>query len=235
MYNLNQFIDERNSELWNTLNSEFNIRIEPSKNQEYSCFTQNNDAILYVDENNICKDSFTHELLHIHLKEKEFYLGSSLKLTIAHSRILSRMLSEALIEHIGNCLDHLKMFEIYKNLGFRQEKFLLDFYDYKCTEFEINDLSRNYKIGNKINTNAVDFYIGKLVAILCDPNIENDYQKPLTILKKLDAKLYSIVEKLIEDTKSYNLNNEDIFVSYRDISNDFYSNLITWMKNNKIA
>jgi len=234
MHNINQFIDERNSELWNTLNSKFNIRIEQSRNREYACFTQNNDAILYVDENNICKDSFTHELLHIHLKDKEFYLGSSLKLTIAQSRILSRIFSEALIEHIGNCLDHLKMFEIYKNLGFRQEKFLLDFYDYKCKESEINDLSKNYKNGNKINTNAVDFYIGKLVAILCDPNIENDYQKPLTIFKKLDAKLYSIVEKLIEDTKSYNLNNEDIFVSYRDISEDFYSNLINWVKNNKI-
>jgi|SRR5690554_320219 len=235
MNNISQFIDKRNSELWNSLNSKFNIRIQQSENREYSCFTKNNDAIIFVDENNICKDSFTHELLHIHLKDKEFFLGSSLKLTIAQSRILSRMFSEALIEHIGNCLDHLKMFEIYKDLGFTQEKFLLDFYDYKCTEFEINDLNRNYKIGNKINTNAVDFYIGKLVAILCDPNIENDYQKPLTIFKKLDTKLYSIVEKLIEDTKEYNLNNEDIFVSYRDISNDFYSNLVTWMKNNKIT
>lgn len=235
MYNINQFIDERNSELWNSLITKFNIKIEQSRNQEYSCFIQNNDVILYVDENNICKDSFTHELLHIHLKDKEFYLGSSLKLTIAQSRILRRIFSEALIEHIGNCLDHLKMFEIYKNLGFRQEKFLFDFYDYKCTEFEINDLSRSYKIGNKINTNTVDFYVGKLVAILCDPNIENDYKNPLTIFKKLDAKLYSIIEKLIEDTKSYNLNNVDIFVSYRDISNDFYSNLITWMRNNKIT
>ena len=235
MYNINQFIDERNLELWNSLNSKFNIRIEQSKNREYSCFTQNNDATIYIDENNICKDSFTHELLHIHLKEKEFYLGSSLKLKIAQSRILSRILSEKLIEHIGNCLDHLKMFEIYESLGFRREKFLVDFYDYKCTEFELIELSRNYKIGNKINTNAVDFYIGKLVAILCDPNNENDYQKPLTIFKKLDSKLYSIVEKLIQDTKSYNLNNEDIFVSYRDISNDFFSNLISWIENNKIS
>lgn len=235
MNDINQFIDERNSELWNSLSSNFKISIEPSNNKEYSCFTQNNDAILYVDENNICKDSFTHELLHIYLKDKEFFLGSSLKLAIAQSRILSRLFSEALIEHIGNCLDHLKMFEIYKDLGFRQDKFLLDFYDYKCTDIEISDLRRNYKIGNKINTIAVDFYVGKLVAILCDPNVENDYQQPLTIFKKLDTKLYSIVEKLIEDTKAYDLNNDDIFVSYRDISNDFYSNLISWIKNNKIA
>src|SRR5690554_7181215 len=87
MNNISQFIDKRNSELWNSLNSKFNIRIQQSENREYSCFTKNNDAIIFVDENNICKDSFTHELLHIHLKDKEFFLGSSLKLTIAQSRI----------------------------------------------------------------------------------------------------------------------------------------------------
>ncbi len=42
MNNINQFIDERNSELWNSLNSKFNIRIERSNNKEYLCFTQNN-------------------------------------------------------------------------------------------------------------------------------------------------------------------------------------------------
>lgn len=234
MNNINQFIDKRNYELWNSLNSNFNIRIEPSKNREYSCFTQNNEAILYVDESNICKDSFTHELLHIYLKYKEFFLGSSLKLTIAQSRILNRLFSEALIEHIGNCLDHLKMFEIYKALGFRREKFILDYYDYKCTDIELDELNRNYKIGNKINTNAVDFYIGKLVAILCDPNVENDYHNPLKIFKKLDTKLYSTIEKLIQDTKACNLNSDNIFVLYRGISSDFYSNLVSWIKINKI-
>jgi hypothetical protein len=235
MNNINQFIDERNSELLNSLNSKFSIKIEQSKSREYSCFTQNSEAIIYIDENNICKDSFTHELLHIYLKDKEFFLGASLKLTIAQSRILSRIFSEKLIEHLGNCLDHLKMFEIYKGLGFSQEKFILDYFEYKCTESDIKFLSRNYKIGNKINNNTVDFYIGKLVAIFCDLNIENDYQKHLTILEKLDTKLYSIVEKLIEETKAYNLNNENIFISYRDIANDFYSNLITWIKINKIT
>lgn len=235
MNNLDQFLDERNSELWNYLSINFNINIEQSKNREYSCFTHGNDVILYVDENNICKESFTHELLHVYLKDKEFFLGSSLKLTILQSRILSRLLSEALIEHIGNCLDHLKMFEIYKSMGFCQEKFILDFYEHKCTDIEINILNRNYKKGNKINTNIIDFYIGKLVAILCDPNLENDYQKQLVIFKKLDMKLYSLVENLIESTKTYNLNNEDISISYRNISNEFYSNLISWIKSNKIT
>lgn len=235
MDDINQFIDGRNSDLWSLLNSNFKITVESSNNGEYSCFTKSNEAILYVDKNNICKDSFTHELLHIYLKHKEFYLGSSLKFMITQNRTLNRLCSEVLLEHIGNCLDHLKMFKIYKDLDFRQEKFLLDYYDYKCTDEDLNNLKRNYKAGNIINANAVDFYIGKLVAILSDSNFENNYVKPLTIFKELDTKLYFTVERLIEDTKAFNLDNDDIFVSYRDISDNFYSNLIDWIKVNKIS
>ena len=60
----------------------------------------------------------SQELLHIYLKHKEFYLGSSLKLTLQQSNILRKYLSENLLEHIGNCLDHFKMFKIYNDLGF---------------------------------------------------------------------------------------------------------------------
>ena len=115
---MKEFIDERNVELWNQLNEDYNIEVEPSFNNEYSCFTQNDKAVIYVDFQNISKDSFTHELLHIYLKHKEFYLGSSLKLTLQQSNILRKYLSENLLEHIGNCLDHLKMFKIYNDLGF---------------------------------------------------------------------------------------------------------------------
>ena len=234
MIPINQFLDDRNIELWNSLNSKFNIRIEPSKNEEYSCFTQRNNAIIYVDERNISRDSFTHELLHIYLKDKEFYLGSSLNLTIAESRILSKLFSEPLLEHIGNCLEHLKMFEIYIELGFKKEEFILDYDKYKCNDDELNSLIMNYKFGNNVNSKAVDFYIGKLVGILCDPNIENDYKKPLKIFKKLDCKLYYSVEKLIIDTKDFDLNNNDFLVSYRDISNEFYNNLINWLKSSEL-
>lgn len=235
MNDINQFIDERNSDLWNLLNKNFSIKIEPSNNREYSCFTKNSDAILFVDQNNICKESFSHELLHIYLKYKEFYLGSSLTLTLAQSRILNRLISIDLTEHIGNCLDHLKMFEIYKDLGFRPEKFLSDYSDYKCTDIELNQLTKNYRNGKRINTTTVDFYIGKLIAMLCDPNLENNYEKPLIKFKKLDSKLYFAVEKLVGDTKAFNLDNDDLFVSYRDISNDFYLNLISWIRANNIA
>jgi|SRR5690554_109589 len=231
---INQFIDERNSDLWNLLSASFNIQIQPANNGVYACFTKEKDAILYFNQSDICIDSFSHELLHIYLKHKEFYLGSSIKRKIPQSKILNRLFSENLLEHIGNCLDHLKMFEFYTELGFNNEKFLLDYDEHKCSRNELIDIKRNYKIGKRINTNTVDFYIGKLVAILCDPNSNHNYVEALSTLKKLDPKLYFAVETLIEQSKSYNIDNDDFLVSYRDISDDFYVNLISWIRLNNI-
>lgn len=229
-----KLIDERNSDLWSLLNTEFDISIEESDNREYSVYIQNNRAIIYVDYNNICSHSFTHELLHIYLSHKEFYISSSLKLTIAQNATLGRLLSYNLLEHIGNCLEHLKMFEVYNSLGFAEDKFLLDYNDFKCTDEELTELKKYYRMGGIINLSAVDFYIGKLVAILCDTNEKHNYTLVLKTLQELDNTLFNIVVNLIERTKKYNLENKDIFISYRDISNQFYEELIDWLRLNHI-
>ena len=231
----NQLIDIRNSALWESLNSTHLITLQPSANHEYGCYTEGNTAIVYVDFGNICKDSFTHELLHILLKQKQFYLSASLQLTMNGSKILKRILSPELYEHIGNCLEHVKMFDIYVDLGFEPQKFLYDFDDYKCKEDELSQIRKYYKPHNRLNVNSVDFYIGKLVAMLCDPNENHDYSKPLRIFKSLDNNLYKAVEELIDDTKRYNLDTEDVLVSYRDISNAFYSKVVQWIKVNKVT
>jgi len=231
---MKEFIDERNIVLWNQLNEKFNIEIESSFNNEYSCFTQNEKAIIYVDYQNISKDSFTHELLHIYLKFKEFYLGSSLKLAIYQSNILTKYLSDNLLEHIRNCLDHLKMFKMYKELGFDENLFLLDYNEYKCNSFELGELKANFRIKKNINPLAIDFYIGKLIAMLCDPNENHNYITQLSEFKKLDIGLYTIVEKLVNETKEFDIETNDIFISYRDISTAFYSRLVKWIHKNHI-
>ncbi len=231
---MKEFIDERNVELWNQLNEDYNIEVEPSFNNEYSCFTQNDKAVIYVDFQNISKDSFTHELLHIYLKHKEFYLGSSLKLTLQQSNILRKYLSENLLEHIGNCLDHLKMFKIYNDLGFDKNLFLLDFEENKCNTLELANLKANFKIKRNVNPLAIDFYIGKLIAMLCDPNEKHNYNIQLSEFKKLDVELFKIVEKLVNETKEFDIESNDLLNSYRDISTAFYSRLVKWIHKNNI-
>jgi hypothetical protein len=232
---MNEFIDHRNSDLWNMLNDKFEITIEKSLNQEYSCYTINNTAIIRVDYNNVSVDSFTHELLHIYLKNKEFYLGASIKLTLKQSKILQRLLTDDLLEHIGNSLDHLKMFEIYKSMDCRKEEFLLDYNMYKFSEQDSVVLKKQYRLRNKINPVCVDFYIGKLIALLCDPNDSNDYTEALKEFEKQDPDLYKTVNNLVEETRNYDIDSNDIFNSYRDIANNFYSRLIKWINKNKIS
>ena len=228
---MNELIDYRNFELWKILSSNYDIKIENSTNNEYSCFTKNSNAIIYIVPDNISADSFTHELLHVYLKYKEFYLGSSIKNFVKHDTVLSILLSDALLEHIGNCLDHLKMFKIYSDLGFDKKEFLLDFEIHKCTKTELNSLQNNFRYFGKINPNAVDFYIGKLIAMLCDPNTENNYIKELIEFKNLDIELYEIVHKLVSDTKNFDIEKNDLLNSYRDISSDFYEELNNWTTN----
>jgi hypothetical protein len=226
---MENFIDHRNEKIWNLLSKHYNIQIANSFNNEYGCFSKNSDAIIYVTPNNISKDSFTHELLHIYLNYKEFYLGNSIKILINQDKILSKLLSENLLEHIGNCLDHIKMFEIYINLKFDKKEFLLDYETFKCNEEDLNYLRQNFKYLGKINLYSIDFFIGKLVSILCDPNTNNNYSNELLEFRKLDLELYEIVNNLIQKTLNFDIDKKDIFNSYRDISFEFYENLKNWV------
>src|SRR5690606_13926111 len=114
------------------------------------------------------------------------------------------------------------------------KEFLLDFEVHKCNNFELSEIKRIFKIKKQINPSAIDIYIGKLVAMLCDPNIENDYSKHLLEFKKLDVELYNIVEKLVIETKEFDIESSDITNSYRDIAQNFYSRIIKWIHKNKI-
>ncbi|OAQ38188.1 hypothetical protein A5893_15430 [Pedobacter psychrophilus] len=148
---------------------------------------------------------------------------------IKDSKILKRIFSDKLLEHINNCLDHIKMFPIYMEMGFEEEKFLLDFYEDKCTSKEISNLKNLYKIGRRFNSQAVDFYIGKFFAIKADPNKNFNYENCLKTLNQLDSKLFSILTDFVCEWQEFNIELKDPMCSYRDIVNKFYENLKAWM------
>lgn len=172
---MKELIDSRNEKLWNTLTDKYNISIKDSNNDEYSCYSENDDITFYIVRDNLCKDSFTHEMLHVYLRMNDCFIGAGLKNTIWQSKILTSMLSFDLLEHMGNCLDHIKMLPIYLSMGFEREKFILDYNIHKCSPEELTSLKRNYRQGKKVNPKAVDLYIGKFFAMLADPNDSFNY------------------------------------------------------------
>jgi hypothetical protein len=128
--------------LWETLNNSFDIKIEPSHNNEYSCFNINNNSTIYVVADDLCAASFTHELLHLYLRLKKVYIGAGFINMVKGSHILTKIFSEPLLNHIGNCLDHIKMFQIYDDLGYEADKFILDFNEFKCKPTELAYLKK---------------------------------------------------------------------------------------------
>jgi len=230
-----ELIDERNENLWNLIQENHKIKFEDSLSNEYACYSQGNNITFYIDRNDLRKDSFTHEMLHVYMRIKEFYFGSSLTNTLAGHKLLSSIISAELIEHIGNCLDHIKMLPIYLEMGFDRKKFILDYDLYKCTNEEISQFKKFYRTGNKINTQVVDPYIGRIISILADPNDKFNYSKDIEKLKKIDPLLFQIIERLINHTKQLKVENRELFDdNYLTVIGNFYENLKKWISYNKI-
>ena len=122
-------------------------------------------------------------MLHVYLSMNEVHSVGALKLRILGDSFFSAILSNDLIEHISNCLEHVKMLPIYLEMGFDREKFLLDYDIFKCDNEELKNFELYYSNNGLINKDAVDPFIGKLVAIIADPNVTFDYSNQLKRLQ----------------------------------------------------
>lgn len=140
----NGLIDNRNLGLWNSLIMVHDIEIRKEMRPDYLAFSKSGKTIISVPYDNIDPASFTHELLHIYLRTKDIFIGGGLTLSIKESEILSRIFSDNLIEHIGNCLDHIKMLPEFLDLGFDENDFLSDYSVNKLTDKEILKIKKHY-------------------------------------------------------------------------------------------
>jgi hypothetical protein len=233
---LDKLIDKRNKTLWFDINKNYKVSFKKSSQSEYAVCQQSNKVIFYIDENNLCASSFTHKLLHVFLSLKGLHISGGLKNRIIFDEFFNSIISYNLLEHIGNCLDHIKMLPIYLELGFEREKFITDFDVFKCTETELNELERYYRVSNKINTNAVDEYIVRLVSIIADPNENFDCNKYLIRLKIIDSKLFLTIYNLFDNWKKVKIENRTILdEGYISVLNVFIDELNTWKRTNAFS
>jgi len=226
---LSNFLDSRNRDIWQTVSSKYNITLKLSPNAEYSIYTQNKDATIFVT-NDCCVESFTHELLHLYLDVKEVFVGPCLNFSRYGKPKLSLILSNNLVEHIGNCLNHIKMLPMYLELGFLREKFLYDYDFHKCSEEDIALIKLLFKSGTSYRAIAVDNLIGKYIAIKADPNNSFDYSFALSSLEELDNRLFAVLENFHKDWATLDVDKYDLFHNYRNIVSKFYDELDAWAK-----
>ncbi len=225
-------IDNRNEKLWNDLNKTHSVDIIMLDYPSYAIDSVDDKATIVIPENDIDIDSFTHELLHLLIRRKEQYFGSSLEMFVRGNEILTQIFTDELIEHFANCIDHIKMLPIYLELGFEKKKFISDYDVNKCTKSEIQQIKNNYKIRGKHNGEAIEFYIAKYISIKSDPKQHINYPKSLAELKTIDSKLFGILEKCIAEWKEMSLESKNFGdANYRTISFDLYQSLSDWTEN----
>jgi hypothetical protein len=233
--NTEGLIDHSNIDLWNSLNSIHEIEIRTGSQNGYSTYSIYNKSTIYVPENNFNSSYFTHELLHVLLRAKKVFISGALKQSIQDHQVLSKIFSKKLLEHIGNCLEHIKMLPHFLKLGYNVEYFIEDYSENKFTEEEILKLKALFitnESGKYIyNPSGVRLYIGKYFAIIACPNISIDYSKQLNELNNLDPELFQILKKFSDSWENYDYENDDpITGGYNDFLIEFITRLNEWTK-----
>jgi len=226
-------LDNRNLSLWDTLTSVQDIEIQKEKRVDYLVFSKNDKSIIYVPFDNINASSFTHELLHIYLRTKQVFIGAGLKNSIKENKVLSRIFSDKLLEHVGNSLDHIKMFPEFIRLGYSRDEFLSDFSVNKLTDESLSAIRKHFtakRFFKKVyNSTAIDFFIGVYFAANACPNESFDYKKQLIELKKIDSDLFQILDNFLNAWINFDYNDTDpITSSYHTFLFQFVGDMENW-------
>jgi hypothetical protein len=228
-------IDNRNLELWNTLRSIHEIEICKENRPDYLASSNSSKTTIYVPLNNLDSASFTHELLHIYLRTKQVFIGGGLVLSINDSQVLSKIFSDDLLDHIDNCLDHIKMLPEFLRFGYNKNKFISDYSINKLTKEEIAKIKKHFTTGTFFSkvyyAKVIDAFIGKFFAANACPNDSFDYAKQLVELQKIDTDLFQVLDTFLTNWKNFDYNNTDpITGNYHMLLFDFIENLEKWTR-----
>jgi hypothetical protein len=228
---IDNLLDEKNKMLWFKLQEQCTINVEYHSYSWYSVYSQNDTHTVYVPLGEAlgCA-AFAHELLHIEIRNKEMELPAGIKYLIWGSPSITMCFTDDLIAHMINCFNHIKMLPEFLKLGYRPDEFISDYLENKFTDFEAYNIVSNYynKATDIYNSVAIDYYIGKYIAVKACPNTSFNYSKNLQSLNDLDSNLFTVLEKFHSEWSAYDKATASIVVDPHSIASDFIENMEKW-------
>ena len=226
------YIDFRNQKLWDELNQQSEIIIEYHSESTYGVYQINQQITVYVPEGEPCIASFTHELLHLWLTQNDFSPSPSINSILKSDKLTLTLLGSELIEHITNCVEHVKMLPRYLEMGFLRSKFIDDFNVCKSSPGEMQRIENWFKSDDTVTRCiAVRGYIGAYFGMQACPNSEFDYTSSFFRLKVIDPTLFRILDNFWQSWSLFNVENSDsVLNSHRLFSFPFTQDLRTWLQ-----
>ena len=224
--NFKQLIDARNSHLWKEMRSVYKIKLKEAGEPGYLTSFDNGKVTIMVDMENLNPHSFTHELLHLYMKPREVNVASDLKSAVNKENILNDIFSDSLLEHMGNCLEHVKMLPLYLASGLRNQLFVRDFHKKVMDKKELWELSKSFYIDGIYSRDAIDKFMGEFFFIKTSNNPEFNYDDYFLGLKNIDSQLYASLLKFWEEWLYFELGNAR--EKYQAMIDRFLGTLKTW-------
>jgi hypothetical protein len=198
---LEQLLDSKNRALWSALKATNNIQVTYHPNNEYEILYTPDLSIIRINKLAPEPALFTHELLHILIKQSTIDVARFYENGINHNK-LNFLVTRTLMAHISNCLEHYLMYPLFVDLGYNATDFTIDFKTRKLDNEDVKQLEQYLKIGSVYRTTAVDAFIGKYFAAKNCINKDFNYEKPLKNMKKLEATLFLLLENFWNDWKT---------------------------------
>ena len=229
---VNDFLDERNRELWEYVCANHNVSIKKSNEDNYLVTTKKDGFDISVLSNDKCSASFTHELLHIWLSMKISSPYNYINKHIWKDDKFRMIFSNDLVEHIGNVLEHRKMLSKFIEMGYKRSDFMADYNTYKMDDYVLSVIISNFKNDKIYDSLMIEEYIKKYFAIKCCPNTSFNYTRYKIRLIILDWKLFKILERFVKDWDKLKI--DDKYIDCIDITNKFCLNMSKWVKRKEI-
>lgn len=179
-------------------------------------------SFLIPQNKNVIKPLFTHELLHLYLQynniNNKYVLLNSIK-NFALSE--SFLFHENEIMYIHNFLDHIIIYNDFKEMGYKDNEFVIDYNENRFNNDVASFLRQKFKF-NSPDDYAISFFISKYIGLRSPICSIRDYSKAYKMMRSLNPQLYKVCKEFVDEYTS--ISNESysyIANTYRDIINSF--------------
>ncbi|MDN3725401.1 hypothetical protein QRD02_13515 [Aequorivita sp. SDUM287046] len=221
-------IDKRNEDLWHEMNEYFKITLKENSKSGYLTNFSPEEVTIYIDKENMGPAPFTHELLHLYIKQKQTLILEDFSERTEDDHELLHLFSQKVVNHICNCLEHFKMLPMYLGMGFEKDHFTKDFHKQMMDQKDMERITGTYLKNGIYDGKAVQDFMGKFFSMKSSPNKSFDYETYFTALSQLDAPLYGILDRFWDSWLTFKIGNPP--EEYQAMLDTFLGEMREWIK-----
>lgn len=225
-FNVEEELNEQNKQLLSEIRTKMSVKFEIFNKPYFVNYSLNNSVTIYVNPKIFKNSSVAHELLHAWFRGLGLYGSNMIYLSAREKPKLGVVLDKKLCDHIGNCMDHYKIYPKFLEMGYAPEDFLSS----KGMQCDINSIRKLRIQSNGVySAKQLNNYIGYLISIYAD-HLPNDYSQHLIQMQSIEPELYNVVSEFWQAWKNVDIENPDQFTrtDFESI-NGFIMNIEDWM------